>query len=64
MHKYNKVINSTKICFDSNVFHSIIATKSDNQDLIITLSDNNQDILNINFDSAELKKGDFKKKDD
>lgn len=55
------VINSTKICFDSNVFHSIIATKSDNQDLIITLSDNNQDILNINFDSAELKKGDFKK---
>jgi proliferating cell nuclear antigen PCNA len=55
------VINSNKICFDSNVFHSIIATKSDNQDLIITLSDNNQDILNINFDSLELKKGDFKK---
>jgi proliferating cell nuclear antigen PCNA len=55
------VINSTKICFDSNVFHSIIAIKSDSQDLTITLSDENQDILNINFDSAELKKGDFKK---
>ena len=53
--------NSLKICLDSTVFHSIIGTKSDNQDLIITLSENNQDILNINFESNESKKGDFKK---
>jgi len=51
----------TKICFDSNVFHSIISTKSDNQDLIIRLDIDNADILHINFDSNELKKGDFKK---
>jgi proliferating cell nuclear antigen len=52
---------STKICFDSSVFHSIIGTKSDNQDLVITLSENNQDILHINFELNESKKGDFKK---
>jgi proliferating cell nuclear antigen PCNA len=52
---------STTICFDSTVFHSIISTKSENQDLIIMLNDDNQDTLHINFDSTELKKGDFKK---
>ena len=55
------IIKSTKICFDSTVFHSIIATKSDNQDLVIKLSENNQDILHINFEFNESKKGDFKK---
>jgi proliferating cell nuclear antigen len=55
------IIESTKICFDSTVFHSIIGTKSDNQDLVITLSENNQDILHINFELNESKKGDFKK---
>ena len=32
------IIDSTKICFDSNVFHSIISTKSENQDLIIKMN--------------------------
>ena len=50
-----------KICFDSNVFHSIISTKSDNQDLIIQLDNYNNDTLHITFVSPEHKKGDFKK---
>jgi proliferating cell nuclear antigen PCNA len=55
------VIETIKVCFDSSFFYSIISTKSDNQDLIIFLCDNNLDILNIIFDSKELKKGEFKK---
>jgi proliferating cell nuclear antigen PCNA len=55
------VVENIKICFDSVFFYSIISTKSDNQDLCIYLSDNNQDILHIVFDSKETKKGDFKK---
>ena len=58
--EYN-IENEIKICFDSAVFHSIISTKSDNQDLIIKMDDDNQDILHINFDANEIKKGDFKK---
>ena len=52
-----------KICFDSNVFHSIISTKSDNQDLIIRLDEGEgeSDILHITFLAEEVKKGDFKK---
>lgn len=55
------VKNPTKICFDSNVFHSIISTKCDNQDLIIKMVDNDEDTLHINFVNQEEKKGDFKK---
>lgn len=59
------VEKSTKLCFDTNIFHSIISTKSDNQDLIIKMDDNNEDILHINFISQEkdkqVKKGEFKK---
>jgi len=58
--KYD-IIDSTKICFDSNVFHSIISTKSENQDLIIKMNSDDQDVLYINFESIEAKKGDFKK---
>jgi proliferating cell nuclear antigen PCNA len=57
---YN-VNKPTKICFDSNVFHSIISTKCDNQDLIIKMNDNDEDTLHINFVNQEEKKGDFKK---
>jgi proliferating cell nuclear antigen PCNA len=55
------IIDSTKICFDSNVFHSIISTKSENQDLNIKMNNDDQDVLYINFESNEVKKGDFKK---
>lgn len=55
------IIDSTKICFDSNVFHSIISTKSENQDLIIKMNSDDQDVLYVNFESIEVKKGDFKK---
>jgi proliferating cell nuclear antigen len=51
----------TKICFDSNVFHSIISTKGDGQDLVITLDNSNSDTLHINFVSQEAKKGEYKK---
>lgn len=53
--------NKLKLCFDTNVFHSIISTKCDGQDLIIKTDDTNGDILYINFESSETKKGEFKK---
>jgi proliferating cell nuclear antigen len=68
-----EIVELTKICFDSCFFHSIISTKSDTQDLIIYINDNNEDILHIVFDSkeketkngetknGETKKGEFKK---
>jgi hypothetical protein len=51
-----------KICFDSCFFNSIISTKSDTQDLTMYLSDNDQDILHIVFDSKqkEMKNGETK----
>ena len=49
------------LCFDTTGFHSIISTKSDNQDLIIQTDTKNSDILHITFSSAETKKGEFKK---
>lgn len=57
------ITNVTKISFDSNVFYSIISSKSDNQDLIIHMDDDNQDILHIYFDTSDSlsKKTDFKK---
>ena len=62
--KYD-IEKSTKLCFDTNIFHSIISTKSDNQDLIIMIDDDNEDILHINFitqdKDKECKKSEFKK---
>ena len=56
----NKEIN---LSFDSGVFYSIISTKSDLQDLIITMDDDNEDTMHIHFipQEKESKKGDFKK---
>lgn len=54
------VDNLTKISIDTNIFHSIISTKSDNQDLNIYTDEKNIDVLYINFDSI-THKGDFKK---
>lgn len=45
---YN-VEETKKLCFDSNVFHSIISTKSDNQDLVVKLDNDNEDTLHIQF---------------
>ena len=58
-----EVIETTKLCFDSNVFHSVISTKSDNQTLLIKTdaNNNNNDIIHIHFISNETKKGEFKK---
>lgn len=50
-----------RICFDTNIFHSIISTKGENQDLLIMMDDATQDTLHINFDSHDTKKSDFKK---
>ena len=58
--KYD-VPENVRICFDTNVFHSIISTKGENQDLIITMEDAGQETLHIKFDSPDAKKGDFKK---
>ena len=52
----------TQLCIDSNVFHSIISTKSENQDLIIQMENENPDILYIQFlPQNKTLKGDFKK---
>jgi proliferating cell nuclear antigen len=59
-----EILETINICFDSCFFYSIISTKSDNQDLIIFLKDNDLDILHIVFDSKEKevkKGGEFKK---
>ena len=48
--KYN-VDSEVKLCFDSNVFHSIISTKSDNQDLIVKME---EDSLHIHFINTQL----------
>tara|TARA_B110000495_G_C22965342_1_gene566091 strand:+ start:497 stop:1273 length:777 start_codon:yes stop_codon:yes gene_type:complete len=53
-----EVIN---LSFDTNNFHSIISTKGDGHDLIITMDDDNNDILRIYFIPQESKKGEFKK---
>lgn len=50
-----------KICFDSSIFYSIISTKNDNQQIMITMNNKEQDFLHIYFGSNEVKKGDFKK---
>jgi proliferating cell nuclear antigen PCNA len=55
----NKDIN---LSFDSGVFYAIISTKSDLQDLIITMDDDNEDTIHIHFipQEKESKKGDCK----
>jgi proliferating cell nuclear antigen PCNA len=47
------------LSFDSNVFYSIISSKSDSQDLIITMDDDNEDTIHISFipQENESKKG-------
>jgi len=55
------VSESIQICFDSNVFHSIISTKSDNQDLIIRFDNDNADLLHIHFSPQNAVKGEFNK---
>jgi proliferating cell nuclear antigen PCNA len=57
----NNKTDKLQLCFDSNVFHSIISTKCDDQDLIIKTDDTNGDIMYINFESPKTKKGEFKK---
>jgi hypothetical protein len=48
--KYN-VDSSIKLCFDSNMFHSIIGSKSDNQDLFVQME---EDSLHIQFVNAQV----------
>ena len=52
----NKDVN---LSFDSSVFYSIISSKSDSQDLIITMEDDNEDTILIQFipQEKESKKG-------
>ena len=48
--KYN-VDSIKKLSFDSNMFHSIIGSKSDNQDLIVQME---EDSLHIQFVNAQM----------
>lgn len=43
------IVEKKNISFDSNIFHSIISTKSDNLDLIFRFSSDNEDVLYIDF---------------
>lgn len=56
-----EISGDIKICVDSSIFYSIISTKGDGQDLVITLEDESSDTLHINFLAEEYKKGEFKK---
>lgn len=58
-----EIKETINLSFDSNVFHSIISSKSDLQDLFILIEDDNTDTLHIHFipQEKENKKGDFKK---
>jgi hypothetical protein len=52
---YNIISEKKNISFDSNMFHSIISTKSDNQILIFKMDSENQDTLHIDFITNEIK---------
>ena len=56
-----EIKETTNLSFDSNIFYSIISTKSDSQDLIINVED--IDTLHINFitQKNETKKNEFTK---
>jgi len=47
------------VCFDTNIFHLIISTKSEGLDIII--HSETDDSLNVNLVSLEHSKGDFNK---
>ena len=52
----NYIISEKKtISFDSNIFHSIISTKSDNQSFIFKMDSDNEDTLHIDFVTEEKK---------
>jgi proliferating cell nuclear antigen PCNA len=57
-----EIKKDVNLSFDSNVFYSIISTKSDSQDLIITMDADNEDTIHIHFipQEKESKKGDLK----
>ena len=57
-----EITKNINLSFDSSVFYSIVSTKSDSQDLIITMEDDNEDIIHITFipQEKESKKGDLK----
>ena len=46
--KYD-IFEKKNISFDSNIFHSIISTKSENQDFVFKIDSDNDDILHIDF---------------
>jgi len=60
-----EITKNINLSFDSSVFYSIVSSKSDSQDLIITMEDDNEDIIYITFipQEKESKKGNdcFKK---
>jgi len=56
--------SNLNLCFDSSIFYSIIGTKSDEQDLIITKSVDDDENLNIelvNSNDSSGKKSEFNK---
>jgi len=61
--QYETTEETLKLAFDANSFHSIISTKSDQQNLIIETDDKNDDILLIYFASnaEEQPKKEYKK---
>ena len=58
-----EIKKDVNLSFDSSVFYSIISSKSDSQDLIITMDYDNEDTFHIHFipQEKESKKCDFKK---
>lgn len=61
---YYEVNKKHELCFDSNIFHSIISTKGDDQCLVCYLENNDPDVLNIELKTIEnvsQKKSDYDK---
>lgn len=52
--KYN-IIEKKIISFDSNIFHSIISTKSENQYFIFKIDTDNEDVMHIHFMNCNEK---------
>jgi proliferating cell nuclear antigen len=60
--KYD-IVEKKNISFDSNIFHSIISTNSENQIFIFKMDSDNQDVLNINFINYDKKEDNNQEKD-
>jgi proliferating cell nuclear antigen len=61
---YYEVNKTYKLCFDTNIFHSMINTKGDDQSLVFYLEHDKSDTLTIELKNIENNSSDISKKGD